>query len=74
MPTEKKPAEPAPSLATGHDLNAATWADFVQRLRHDCVGPGVHDHCTSCAIFIVEARKTIYGLDMDYAEEGRDLR
>jgi hypothetical protein len=37
----------------------------VQRLRHYCVGEGVRDHCTSCAIFIVEARKTIYGLDME---------
>jgi hypothetical protein len=36
MPTENKPAEPLPSLATGADLDAATWNDFVERLRHDC--------------------------------------
>lgn len=38
MLTENKIAEPAPNLATGASLNATTWADFVQRLRHDCVG------------------------------------
>ena len=38
MPTENKIPEPAPSLATGHALDAATWADFVQRLRYDCDG------------------------------------
>ena len=35
MPTENKPTEPAPSLATGHALNESTWAGFVQRLRYD---------------------------------------
>ncbi|MHC8386819.1 hypothetical protein ACYZTM_01860 [Pseudomonas sp. MDT2-39-1] len=69
MPTENKITEPVRSLATASTLDADTWADFVQRLRHDCVGAGVRDHCTSCAIFIVQKRTTIYGLDMDYAEE-----
>ncbi|MEB0008179.1 hypothetical protein QN412_02895 [Pseudomonas sp. RTB3] len=69
MPTENKIAEPAPSLATGHDLNAATWADFVQRLRHDCVGERVRDHCTAAAIFIVEARRIVCGLNMDYTDK-----
>lgn len=58
-----------PSLATGHDLDTATWGDFVTRLHHDCAGPGVHDHCTSAAIFIVQARRIIYGLDLDYSED-----
>ena len=69
MPTENKIAEPAPSLATGHDLNAATWADFVQRLRHDCIGERVRDHCTAAAIFIVEARRIVCGLDMDCTDK-----
>ena len=38
MPIENQTPEPVPSLATGHALNAATWADFVQRLRYDCKG------------------------------------
>lgn len=68
MPTENQPPKPAPNLATGHDLDAATWADFVTRLRHDCVGAGVHDHCTSAAIFIVQARRIVYGIDTDYSD------
>ena len=69
MPIEKQTPEPVPSLATGHALNAATWADFVQRLRYDCKGERVHDHCTADAIFIVEARTIVCGLDMDYTEQ-----
>lgn len=69
MPTENKIAEPAPSLATGHHLDAATWADFVQRLRYDCKGKRVHDHCTADAVFIVEARRIVAGLDMDYTDK-----
>jgi len=68
MPTKNKVAAPAPSLATGHELTAATWADFVTRLRHDCVGAGVHDHCTAAATFIVQARRIAYGLDTDYSD------
>jgi len=68
MPTINKPPEPAPSLATGHNLDAATWADFLSRLRHDCVGPGVYDHCTADAIFIVQAKRIIYGIDTDYSD------
>ena len=66
MPTENNTA---PSLATGHYLDAATWADFVQRLRHDCKGKRVQDHCTADAIFIVEARRIVSGLDMDYTDK-----
>lgn len=63
MPTENQTPESIPSLATGQALNAATWADFVQRLRYDCNGEGVRDHCTANAIFIVEARKIVCGLE-----------
>jgi hypothetical protein len=68
MPTENKIAEPTPSLATGHTLNAATWTDFVQRLRHDCNGPGVKEHCTAAALFTVQTKRIDYGFDIDYAE------
>jgi hypothetical protein len=68
MPTENKPAEPEPSLATGADLDAATWTDFVDRLRHDCVGAGVRDHCTAAAIFTVQTKRIDYGFEPDYAE------
>jgi hypothetical protein len=61
------PSEPAPSLATGADLNAATWADFVQRLRHDCVGAGVRSHGTAAALFTVQVKKIDYGFEVDYA-------
>jgi hypothetical protein len=69
MSEEIKPAEPLPSLATGADLNPATWADFVQRLRHDCKSERVRDHCTAAATFIVEARRIVSGLDMDYTDK-----
>jgi hypothetical protein len=68
MPTENKTAEPLPNLATGAKLDPSTWADFVQRLRYDCVGAGVRDHCTANAIFIVQAKRIIYGIDTDYSE------
>ncbi|MGW8466514.1 hypothetical protein [Pseudomonas sp. CLCA07] len=56
MPTENKIAEPERSLATASALDADTWSDVVKRLRHDCVGAGVRDHCTANAIFIVQVR------------------
>jgi len=57
------------SLAHGAQLSAESWADFVARLRHDCVGEGVHDHYTADAIFKVEARVLIYGIDRAYTDK-----
>lgn len=57
------------SLAHGAPLSPESWADFVARLRHDCVGEGVHDHCTADAIFKVEARVIIYGIDRAYTDK-----
>ncbi|HHP5403323.1 TPA: hypothetical protein ACSCX2_000138 [Aeromonas veronii] len=57
------------SLAHGAPLSTESWADFVARLRHDCVGEGVHDHCTADAIFKVESRQLIYGIDKDYTDK-----
>jgi hypothetical protein len=37
------------TLATGAELNADTWADFVARLKHDCEGDGVRRHYTADA-------------------------
>lgn len=68
MPTENKNAEPATSLATGHDLTPATWADFVTRLRYDCNGAGVKWHHTAAALFTVQTRRIDYGFEPDYAE------
>lgn len=59
------------SLATGAKLSATTFADFTARLRHDCVGAGTRDHCTADAIFIVQCRRLIYGIDTDYAPDNR---
>jgi len=56
------------SLAKGADLDGETFADFLERLRHDCVGSGVNDHCTADAIFIVQRKRYIYGIDIDYCE------
>lgn len=46
----------ATTLAQGAALTPETWADFVARLHHDCVGEGVRDHSTADAVFIVEKR------------------
>ena len=45
-----------PSLALGADMTPETWADFVARLRHDCVGEGVRNHYTADAVFLVQKR------------------
>jgi hypothetical protein len=68
MPTENKPAEPLPSLATGAALDAATWTDFVERLRHDCNGAGVKWHHTAAALFTVQTKRIDYGFDPEHAE------
>jgi hypothetical protein len=57
------------SLAHGAPLSSDSWSDFVTRLRHDCVGEGVHDHYTADAIFKVEARVIIYGIDRAYTDK-----
>lgn len=69
MTNEIQQADLPTSLAHGAPLSSASWADFVERLRHDCVGKGVHDHCTADAIFKVEARVIIYGIDRDYTDK-----
>lgn len=56
-------------LSHGAAVNADTWADFVARLHHDCVGEGVNRHFTRDALFIVEAKKYTYGIDEDYGGE-----
>lgn len=58
----------AHSLAAGDPLTAQTWADFVDRLRNDCVGAGVREHCTSAALFTVQKQTKTYGFERDYAE------
>lgn len=49
-----------PPLARGADLTPETWADFVARLHHDCVGKGVEDHYTADAVFLVEKRIKVW--------------
>lgn len=68
MPTENKPAEPLPTLATGAALDASTWTDFVERLRYHCNGAGVKWHHTAAAIFTVQTKRIDYGYEIDYAE------
>lgn len=63
------PIENNLSLATGAALTPETWADFVQRLHHHCKGAGVKDHCTANAIFIVQAKRIVSGIDKDYTDQ-----
>lgn len=57
------------TLATGAALTADTFADFLQRLHHHCRGEGVNDHCTADALFIVQARREVTGIDRDYTDQ-----
>lgn len=44
-------------------LTAETWKDFVERLRFDCEGDRVNEHCTANAIFIVQDEVLVIGID-----------
>lgn len=55
------------SLVYGQ-LNEATFADFLARLKHDVKGPRTQDHCTADAIFLVQHEEKIYGIDQDYCD------
>lgn len=57
------------SLALGAPLTPKTFADFVQRLRHDCMGDGVKDHGTADAIFTVQAKRRVTGLDLELTDD-----
>lgn len=57
------------SIARGDNLTPQTWDDFVARLRRDCEGGGVNDHYTADAIFIVQSRQLVYGIDLDYSDK-----
>lgn len=50
-----------------NELNKETWDDFVTRLRYDCVGKGVDEHCTADALFIVQAKRRVYGMSYEYS-------
>lgn len=56
------------TLATGADLTPAMFEDFRQRLTHHCRGEGVRDHGTADAIFIVEAKRLVYGVSNEYTD------
>lgn len=63
------------TLAQGSALTPETWADFVARLHHDCVGEGVRDHYTADAVFLVQKRIKVYcmeGYDGESFEIYRD--
>jgi hypothetical protein len=57
------------SLATGSALTQETFTDFVERLKYHSKGAGVNDHCTADAIFIVQARRIVSGIDLVYAND-----
>lgn len=59
------------TLASGAPLTAETWADFVARLRHHCRGEGVSRHYTASALFTVERKVYVYGIEEDYAYSDR---
>lgn len=67
LPTDA--VKPAPILATGAALTAETWADFVTRLKYHSEGEGAYDHSTADALFIVQNKRLVSGIDRDYASD-----
>lgn len=57
------------SLATGAELTHETFADFVERLKYHCRGEGVKGHITAEALFVVQRRRIITGIDTDYSDQ-----
>jgi hypothetical protein len=55
-------------IAIGQALTAETFNDFVQRLRHHVRGEGVNLHYTADALFTVQARQFVFGIDQDYTD------
>lgn len=59
----------AHTLASGAPLTQSSFDDFVRRLKHDCEGDGVKNHYTADAIFIVQARRIVSGIDPEYTDK-----
>lgn len=57
------------SIAKGDKLTKETFDNFVSRLRHDCVGDGVKKHYTADAIFIIQSKQILYGIDKEYSDQ-----
>ncbi|POW54632.1 hypothetical protein C3408_22535 [Candidatus Pantoea alvi] len=57
------------TLATGSRLTPETFADFITRLEYHARGEGVNDHCTADAIFNVEQKRIVTGIDTDYTDD-----
>lgn len=57
------------SIATGAILTPETFEEFKQRLHYDCRGEGVRDHGTANAVFTVQEKRMITGLDAEYGEK-----
>lgn len=57
------------SLAVGGTLTPESFADFVERLKHNCRGEGVSFHYTANALFTVQAKKLIYGFSSEHADK-----
>lgn len=57
-----------PSLAKGAKLDQSTLVDFVVRLNHDCIGGGSSSHGTAHALFVVQQKKVLVGIDRDYSD------
>ena len=57
------------SIAKGYPLTKETYDDFVSRLKHDCVGEGVNEHCTADALFVVQQKRIVSGIDLGYCDD-----
>lgn len=56
------------TLANGSPLTEDTFNDFIQRLQYQVRGKGVDDHCTCDAVFVVQRKELVSGIDKDYTD------
>lgn len=61
------------SIAQGAKLTADSFNDFVNRLTYHSRGDGANDHCTADALFIVQARRMIVGIDEQYTDTEQQM-
>lgn len=57
------------NLYNGSELTHSTFKDFVTRLKHHCRGEGVNQHHTAEALFVVQTKRIITGLMVDYTDD-----
>lgn len=59
----------AETLYNGSKLTAENFGDFIQRLKYHCAGKGVEWHYTADAIFLVQKKVYVNGIDTEFTDQ-----